>query len=230
MAQITQYPKHVGIIPDGNRRWCGANGISYQTGYELSFEKCIDLCVYIMQLGCHEVSIYMCSRENLNRPEEELIMLYNSITATLPKIDERLSNFADILHVGSMNDLPKPITNAMNHHHIRHASDYKHISDKKNFRLNLLIHYSPIDEIEWAYQKHIDKKQDEGRFTTYLWVKNPVQLTIRTAGVSILSNFLPLQTAYSLIWTTSKFAPELTTDDAANAIEFFQEIGIKWGR
>src|ERR1017187_3489672 len=60
-------PRHVGFIPDGNRRWAMDHGLSKEAGYAhginpglLLYEKCKDC-------GIKEVSIYGFTQDNTAR-------------------------------------------------------------------------------------------------------------------------------------------------------------------
>jgi len=61
-------PRHVGFIPDGNRRWAMDHGMSKEAGYAhgidpgfLLFEKC-------KAYGIEEASIYGFTQDNTKRP------------------------------------------------------------------------------------------------------------------------------------------------------------------
>ena len=61
-------PRHVGFIPDGNRRWAIEHGLSKEAGYAhginpglLLYEKC-------RECGINEASIYCFTQDNTRRP------------------------------------------------------------------------------------------------------------------------------------------------------------------
>ena len=61
-------PRHVGFIPDGNRRWAIDHGLPKEAGYAhginpglLLFEKC-------KEYGIKEASIYGFTQDNTKRP------------------------------------------------------------------------------------------------------------------------------------------------------------------
>src|ERR1039458_9241900 len=61
-------PRHIGFIPDGNRRWGVDNGLVKEAGYAhginpglLLFEKC-------KECGIKETSIYCFTQDNTKRP------------------------------------------------------------------------------------------------------------------------------------------------------------------
>ena len=61
-------PKHIGIIPDGNRRWAAGKGLEKQEGYALGLEPGITLFRQCQELGIEEMSFYGFTADNAKRP------------------------------------------------------------------------------------------------------------------------------------------------------------------
>lgn len=61
-------PRHVGFIPDGNRRWALAHGLARQEGYSAGIAPGLALYDQCAQLGVDEVSIYGFTVDNTRRP------------------------------------------------------------------------------------------------------------------------------------------------------------------
>jgi undecaprenyl diphosphate synthase len=51
-------PRHIGFIPDGNRRWADARGLPRHAGYDAGIEPGLRLLERCEQLGVDEVSAY----------------------------------------------------------------------------------------------------------------------------------------------------------------------------
>ncbi|WP_199287565.1 undecaprenyl diphosphate synthase family protein [Pollutimonas thiosulfatoxidans] len=64
----TRLPRHVGFIPDGNRRWAVQNGMQKQEGYAHGIEPGLALMDTCRKLGIEEVSIYGFTQDNVHRP------------------------------------------------------------------------------------------------------------------------------------------------------------------
>lgn len=64
----TQIPKHLAIIPDGNRRWAEKN----EKGYEKSKQVLQETIQWSIDKGIGELSIFAWSSENWNRPQSEI--------------------------------------------------------------------------------------------------------------------------------------------------------------
>ena len=61
-------PRHVGFIPDGNRRWAEARGLARQEGYDHGIAPGLSLCEQCRDAGVEEVSVYCFTKDNTKRP------------------------------------------------------------------------------------------------------------------------------------------------------------------
>src|SRR4051794_16260893 len=64
-------PRHVGFIPDGNRRWAKERGLPASAGYEAGIEPGLRLLERCRELGIAEASIYGFTQDNTRRPAEQ---------------------------------------------------------------------------------------------------------------------------------------------------------------
>lgn len=74
-------PRHVAIIPDGNRRWAKAQGLAVWRGHERGVEMFRPIIQTALKEGIPYLSAWMCSKDNLQkRPKEEVEFLYKVFT------------------------------------------------------------------------------------------------------------------------------------------------------
>src|SRR5919199_239811 len=64
-------PAHIGIIPDGNRRWAVANGLAKEAGYEAGLAPGIALFRLCHEAGIKEVTFYGFTQDNTKRPQAQ---------------------------------------------------------------------------------------------------------------------------------------------------------------
>ena len=57
-------PKHIGIIPDGNRRWAESNGFTKEKGYDNGLDPGIEAYRVCRDLGVEEVTFYGFTTDN----------------------------------------------------------------------------------------------------------------------------------------------------------------------
>lgn len=85
-----EYPKHVAIIPDGNRTRAKINGKTVPEAYMISYERALELIVYTFTKT--EVKIFTLrglSTENAKkRPKEEFDFLMNMYKIVEEDLDE----------------------------------------------------------------------------------------------------------------------------------------------
>jgi undecaprenyl diphosphate synthase len=85
-------------------------------------------------------------------------------------------------------------------------------------RLYLCVAYDPFDEIEHAIQKRVGNDCLANSF----WVPEPIDLVIRTGGANVISNFLPLQTAFARLFFLAKLFNDVTTNDLRQVLNEFR--------
>ncbi|RAR61432.1 undecaprenyl diphosphate synthase [Onishia taeanensis] len=61
-------PRHVGFIPDGNRRWAMDHDIPKEGGYAYGINPGLLLLEKCKEVGIKEVSIYCFTQDNTKRP------------------------------------------------------------------------------------------------------------------------------------------------------------------
>ena len=65
-------PKHIGIIPDGNRRWARRAGLPKQDGYAHGVEPGLKLLRLARDMGVQELTFYGFTTDNCGRPPEQV--------------------------------------------------------------------------------------------------------------------------------------------------------------
>ena len=64
-------PKHIGIIPDGNRRWAEAMNMTKEKGYECGIDPGLRLFKLCKEAGIMELTYYGFTTDNTKRPTEQ---------------------------------------------------------------------------------------------------------------------------------------------------------------
>src|SRR5450631_4250743 len=65
-------PRHVGFIPDGNRRWATDLGLSKEPGYAHGINPGLLLYDKCKECGIKEASIYCFTQDNTKRPSIQI--------------------------------------------------------------------------------------------------------------------------------------------------------------
>jgi len=221
---------HIAIIPDGNRRWARERGLPLYMGHFYGIKKFYEAVKWWLSKDIKIASFYMLSYENLlNRPKEELENLFKFFDKELENTLNKKNDFLRIIEekgvkvrfVGLLDKLPKNIFEKIN----------KLMDLTKDFNkrvLNLLIAYGGRIEIINAIKNM--KRFDEEEFRNNLWVKEDVDLIIRTGGFSRLSNLLIYQSAYAELYVINKYWPDITEEDLEKAVEWYSNVSRNFGR
>ncbi len=235
-------PKHVAIIPDGNRRWARYLGFDPIEGHEYGYERLREVLDWIWDLGVKAVTIYAMSYENcMKRSERErahlLSLLRKGIQELLDKeIDKRKVR---VKFIGRLDIVPESLREKMREVE-RYSSRY---SERY---LNIAVCYGGRQEIVSAVKRLAEDiikgsvkpdEIDEETFRKYLSTSHlkldgldEPDLVIRTSGELRVSNFLLWQIAYSELYFCEAFWPEFRKIDLWRAIRSYQRRERRFGK
>jgi short-chain Z-isoprenyl diphosphate synthase len=90
-------PRHVGIILDGNRRHARKHGLADpRAAYDLGAEKLDDVLAWCSDLAIPAVTLWVCSIDNLKRPQAEVAGILAAVEAKISALakDPRFTDSA----------------------------------------------------------------------------------------------------------------------------------------
>lgn len=221
MPPEVKVPNHIGIIPDGNRRWARARGLPTFEGHKKGFDAAVEVTRACWQLGVHTVSLWLFSTENWDRSEEEiayLMKIYDGLIKDLLKDARKYG--ARIVHCGRKEKIPQWLAKTVQDAEVKTKRKRKHI-------LNLGLDYGGHDEILRAARKLLKERVDPKKLTkevfeSYLDTKNQPypypDLIIRTSGEQRLSGFMSWQNAYSEFYFEVDHFPDFNPAKLKDAI------------
>jgi undecaprenyl diphosphate synthase len=224
-------PKHVVIIPDGNRRWAKEKNLPSIEGHRVGFNRFKEVVREAQKLGIKTLTIWGFSTENWDRSKEEvdyLFKLFKTILTTFSK--EAIKNEVRFRHLGRKSKLPRFIINAL----VRLENKTKKFS---NYNLNLALDYGGRDEIVRAINKILAcrkslKDIDNETFNQYLdtaGLDDP-DLIIRTSGEQRLSGMLPWQAVYAELYFPKVYFPDFDKKAFHEAIAEFSRRKRRFGK
>ena len=111
-------PNHVAVVLDGNRRWAKKHGFRSWQGHKhgsKNFEKFLDWC---LELNVPQISAYILSTENLNRPKREVLEILRLLKIQLDKFEAEKASLFDKYEVrvrfcGDFSRLPPDLVKVM---------------------------------------------------------------------------------------------------------------------
>jgi undecaprenyl diphosphate synthase len=210
-------PKHIGIIPDGNRRWAKAHGLGKEEGYEKGLAPGMELFHLCQELGVKEMSFYGFTVDNTKRPTIQR----QEFTAACVKAVEAISDQdVSLLVVGNTETAMFP----------RELLPYttRHDFGSGGMKINFLINYS----WEWDFGLH-GKMDGSGRSSIGPVLGTAevsrVDLVIRWGGRRRLSGFLPVQSVYADFYVLDDYWPDFKPQHVLDAIEWYSGQDVTLG-
>ncbi|MDD2573748.1 MAG: undecaprenyl diphosphate synthase family protein [Bacillota bacterium] len=208
-------PGHIGIIPDGNRRWALEKGLHKEMGYAKGLDPGLKLFTLCRDLGVQELTYYGFTMDNTKRPSVQTCAFTK---ACIMAVELLATQDADLLVVGNTDSsmFPKELLNFTR----------RTTMGKGGMRVNFLVNYGwewdlnnlmgirkPID-----LKKHL-KSSDVSR----------VDLIIRWGGRRRLSGFLPVQSIYSDFYVIEDYWPDFKPDHLYSALQWYDKQDITLG-
>ncbi|MCH5196757.1 MAG: undecaprenyl diphosphate synthase family protein [Oscillospiraceae bacterium] len=212
--------KHLGIIPDGNRRWAKQHNITNIEAYYLFTDHICDIIFAVNEISVDMLTFYVISKENLKRNRQDISDVLQAVNDMLlqkmPSIVDKLQAKVHCIGIETIDN--EEIKNT--------AKELEIITESNTgIIINLLIGYNPLDEINKAILNHGTVSIDT------LAVPQCVDLLIRTAGgPTRLSNFLPLQCGYASIETLDDKFLDVSCDTIMSIVERYKGIEPKYGK
>ena len=239
MREIAEHPvsvKHLAIIMDGNRRFAWKSNVATGIGHRIGKEKLEKVLDWVLDINIPWLTVYALSTENLNRPQEELDVLFKLYVEGLHDIadDPRIhDNKVRVQIIGRRELLPKSVNDAIDYAESK-TQDYD------QFVFTVCLAYGSreemIDAIRSIAKEHADgelplESIDEQAVSDRLYTGNmpDPDLVIRTSGEERISNFLLWQMAYSELYFTDVFWPSFQKKDLLKAVRTFQDRRRRFG-
>ena len=239
LREVQEHPlqvNHLAIIMDGNRRFAWRSNLAAGLGHRIGKEKLERVLDWVLELKIPWFTVYALSTENLNRPKDELDVLFDLYVEGLRDIadDERIhDNSVRVNIIGRRELLPKRVNEAIDYAESKTA-------DYDDFVFTVCLAYGSREEMITAIQTiakdyaagdisldDIDQEAVSKRLYT-ADMPDP-DLVIRTSGEERISNFLLWQMAYSELYFTDVFWPSFAKKDLLKAIRTYQERGRRYG-
>jgi undecaprenyl diphosphate synthase len=209
MEKFNRIPKHIGIIPDGNRRWAVEQGYHKKDGYTHGIQPGFELYQMMIEYGIKEATFYGFTKDNNKREKSQR----DEFTKACVEAVEQLSGRdANLLVIGNTESsaFPKEL--------------YKYANKRVPFgrgliNLNFLVNY----DWEWDLKSLIDdkllKSSDIPR----------VDLIIRWGGRRRLSGFLPVQSVYADFYIVNDYWPNFKNAHFLDALRWYQDCDVTLG-
>ena len=141
------FPNHIAIIMDGNRRWAKKRLLPAKMGHREGAKTLEKIVRYANKIGLKYLTVYAFSTENWKRSEEEVSALMGLLVEYLDDYSKRADT--ENIKIRILGDLT-PFTNEMKQS-IKNCIERTKNNTGVNF--NICLNYGGRDEIVMATKK-----------------------------------------------------------------------------
>ncbi|HDZ57221.1 MAG TPA: dihydroorotate dehydrogenase [Pseudomonas xinjiangensis] len=191
-------PRHVGFIPDGNRRWAVEHGMTKEAGYFHGLAPGITLFEQCKALGIEEASIYCFTQDNTKRPSVQKEAFSDAAVRFAFEVARR---GAALLVVGDETSTQFP----------QELREFRQ-RQGEGIKVNLLVNYG----WEWDLA---GLKTDKLRSAEV----SRLDLIVRWGGGRRLSGFLPVQSVYADFYVREEYWPDFAPQHFEDALAWFRK-------
>jgi len=221
-------PRHIGIIPDGNRRWAVSNGYEKQDGYKFGIGPGFELYNLCLEQGIEEMTFYGFTVDNTKRPPAQTRAFQKACVDSVMKLAMKDAN---LLIVGNTESplFPKELLP---------------FSKRAKFgeglmKVNFLVNYGWNWDLNYYHKNNKCKSCDissNGISSNDNLVKgiasseiSRIDLIIRWGGRRRLSGFLPVQSIYADFYILDEMWPDFSAEQFYRALEWYQDQDVTLG-
>lgn len=209
MASQNSPLKHIAFIPDGNRRWAKANGLSIAQAYKRGYDQLRVVAEACFERNIPYFSAFVFSAENWQRASDEVsILMKMALKVVLKDAQELNKKNVRLRIVGSRERLSDKLKAA-----IEEAEALTAGNTAGTFLacFNYGGQQEIIDAVKNISKEGVNPEEiTVETITKHLYcpeVPSP-DLIVRTSGEKRLSNFLLWQSAYSEFAFVDEFWPD----------------------
>ena len=209
-------PKHIGIIPDGNRRWALSNNMTKDCGYNYGIEPGLKVFKLCEKEKVEEVTFYGFTVDNTKRPSVQKDAFTK---ACIESVNLLTKENCEILVLGNTDSPAFP-------------KELLPFTTRRKFgsggiKVNFLINYG------WKWDLYSLKLHDcnNHEILNCLHSKDisRIDLIIRWGGRRRLSGFLPVQSVYSDFYVIDSLWPSFKEQDFYDALSWYNNQDVTLG-
>lgn len=224
-------PRHVAIIPDGNRRWAKEKGLDVWEGHRISasYDNIMKLFESGRELGIKYLTFWAFSTENWKRDKKEVEELFRILKKALRRYKpDFVKKEIRFTHVGRKDRLPDSL--------LTELESLEEATRKFNdYHVQLCLDYGGRDEIARAVNKMLKSgrtevtEEDINYYLDSAGIPDP-DLVIRTSGEKRTSGFMPYQATYAELYFSEVYFPDFGPEELRKAVQEFGRRKRNFGK
>ena len=223
---MSNQPRHIAIIMDGNGRWATSRGKNRTFGHEKGAETVRAITTYCARHPeIERLTLYAFSTENWKRPKLEVDFL-------MKLLEKYLANELKTYLEGNIRFEPVGDVSRFSHSLQKMIEKMRaETAGCDGLVQSLALNYGGRDEIIRAV-KTLQSREiplTEESVSEALDSGSEVDLLIRTGGDHRLSNFMLWQSAYAELFFTDTLWPDFTPEELEEIIQKFKTVERRFG-
>jgi undecaprenyl diphosphate synthase len=231
---VTDLPRHIGIIMDGNGRWAQLRDQPRLEGHRVGAESVRDITRACRELGVEALTLYAFSSQNWSRPVSEVTGLMELLRDFLrEERSEILDNGIRLEALGDVERLPPLVRDPLEELRAVSRGNSKMV-------LTLALSYGGRESITRAARAAARdiaagtlrvEDLDADRLGSYLPTAGlpPLDLLIRTSGEQRVSNFMLWELAYAELVFVDVLWPEFRRAHLYECLELYAARERRFG-
>ena len=209
METFKRIPTHIGIIPDGNRRWAVENGYQKEDGYVYGVMPGFELYELMLEYGVKEATFYGFTKDNNKR---EVKQREAFTKACIDAVELLSGKDANLMVIGNTESPAFP-------NELKSYANKRVEFGRGLININFLVNYDWNWDLKNLEENKCLKSSDISR----------VDLIIRWGGRRRLSGFLPVQSVYSDFYIIDDYWPSFKKSHFLDALRWYQNCDITLG-
>ncbi|HWA58848.1 MAG TPA: isoprenyl transferase [Gemmatimonadales bacterium] len=228
-------PAHIAIIMDGNGRWARGRALPRPFGHKAGMKAVREAVEGALAAGIEVLTLFAFSKENWQRPAEEIGALMDLLQEYIAReMEELATQGVSVRFLGELDRLSPAAREAVTRLEHRTARGGR-------LALNICISYGARAELTRAARLLAEEVRagrldpgeiDEAAIARRLLTAEfpDPDLLIRTSGELRLSNFLLWQLAYAELYVTPVLWPDFTRQHLWEAVLEYQRRDRRFGK
>lgn len=232
---MSNRPKHIAIIMDGNGRWAKRQHLPRVMGHRAGLEVVRKIAKYCGEKGVEYLTLFAFSSENWRRPQDEVNHLMDLFLNALEKEAKRLhKNNIQLRIIGDQAKFSPALRE-------RIIAVQALTANNNGLKLIIAADYGGRWDIIQAVQQIAEQVKghdlaiseiDETLMNKFLSTADLPEpdLFIRTGGEQRISNFLLWQLAYTELFFTDVLWPDFSEAMLETALDFYSQRQRRFGQ
>jgi undecaprenyl diphosphate synthase len=220
---MSDRPRYVAIIMDGNARWAKAQGLSVTEGHRAGTDALKQAIKLAGEFELAQLTVYAFSTENWSRPVQEVTGLMSLFLERIRREAQEMDEEGVRLRFIGRRDRIAP--------QVAEEIDWAEQLTARHNALTVFVgfDYGGRAEILHAAERYTGGGEEEFRRHLYAPELVDPELIIRTGGELRLSNFLLWEAAYSELYFSDRLWPDFDREEFERALDSFGSREYRFG-